>query len=121
MSSRILARNKRGLSFVVGGDVVESPPLLDPTRPEWVWPNHVNNPFKYGWYIRRLHKSRGLSMALPVGAYMRFAGANWGLGAEFLCRAAQLAALRANHPFSPIFIKKQFPEIPQKPKPIQLF
>lgn len=121
MSSRILARNKRGLGFVVGGKVKKSPLPQDPRRLEWKWPYYVNNPVRYANYVARLHRNRGLSMKFPKGAFSRFASRYWDMRPEFLCRAACLASLKANHPFSPKFIKAQFSEVPQSVTQQQLF
>ena len=123
MSSRILGRNARGFDCKVEECVPTNVPQpCDPRRPEWQWPSQVNNPFRFAAYVRRLHEMCGLSFVFPFGAYQRFAGKLWkSEGPEVLCRAAYLAALRANHSFSPKFINAQIEEIPHKPTLVILF
>lgn len=122
-NSRILSRNNKGFSLEEER-VVRDYPLpqnLDPRDKQWNWPHTVNNPFKYGYLVLRLHKWAGLSTKFPRGAFQRFAGKHHKLGWERLVRAAYLAAIVSKYPFSPKLIERLLYEVPGKPVQLQLF
>ena len=113
-NSRILKRNRLGFVHEEIGEVEETllPQSSRPQDTSWQWPTNVNTPFKYGYYIQRLHRQRGLKMVFPVEAFQRFASKHKALGFEQLTRAAALAANYSHHPFSPKHIERFLEEVP---------
>lgn len=115
MSSRLLERNKGGFENEEEGESVLSPLpfIVDPQNPGWKPPKGINNPYKYGNLVNRLHEQNGLSIFYHSIGYMRFASFfSKKYGYERLVRAAYLAASKARHPFSSRFIEQFLDQVP---------
>lgn len=114
-SSRILKRNRGMVRDEIGEvEYIVLPQSCSPLNPAWRWPTWVNTPYRYAFYVERLHKCSGLDMVFPRGVFLKFASANKRLGYERLTRAAALAASRTQHPFSPKHIKRYLEFVPSR-------
>lgn len=114
MSSRILRRHRGGFERSEVGEVEETglPQTALPQDIRWQWPVYVNTPFKYAYYVRRLHLGKGLEMVVPVEAFQRFASKYKEWGFERLTRAAAMAANYTRHGFSPKHIARFLDKVP---------
>lgn len=119
-TSRFLQRNGWGFENEEVGDTECLPlpqQISDPCNPCWQYPHWVTTPWLFGCYVQSLHRCKAINSSFDRGMYAKWASKmrksnSW----ERLCRAACLAANRAQHSFSTKFIEKVLVDVPESPK-----
>lgn len=99
--------------------IVIQPTFSEPLYPwdeKWEWPKGVNTPYRYGQFVRQLQEWKGHENKFPIYVFSAFASQNKHLGYECLTRAACMATLLSQHPFSHKHIEKFLDQVPESQK-----